>query len=57
MKKHPIPITINNLTFMQCGGVVKNNKKHVTVYKSLSGRVFKTIKEAAVDNYNFKNNK
>lgn len=44
---------------MQLGGgiVAKNNKKHVTVYKSLSGRVFKTIKEAAVDNYNFKNNK
>lgn len=57
MKKHPIPITLNNPIFMQRGGVAKNNKKHVTVYKSLSGRVFKTIKEAAVDNYNFKNNK
>ena len=42
---------------MKFGGIAKNNKKHVTVYKSLSGRVFKTIKEAAVDNYNFKNNK
>lgn len=57
MKKHPIPITLNNPIFMQQGGVAKNNKNHVTVYKSLSGRVFKTIKEAAVDNYNFKNNK
>ena len=57
MKKHLIPITLNNHTFMQQGRVAKNNKKHITVYKSLSGRVFKTIKEAAVDNYNFKNNK
>ena len=57
MKKHPIPITLNKPIFMQFGGVAKNNKKHVIVYKSLSGRVFKTIKEAAVDNYNFKNNK
>lgn len=35
MKKHPIPITLNNPTFMQQGGVAKNNKNHVTVYKSI----------------------
>lgn len=36
MKKHPIPITLNKPIFMQLGGVAKNNKKHVIVYKSLS---------------------
>lgn len=46
MEKHIIPITLNNPIFMQLGGIAKNNKKHVTVYKSLSGRVFKTIKKS-----------
>ena len=34
----------------------RNSKKTVHFYKSKSGRVFKTIKEAAQDNYNYNNN-
>lgn len=34
----------------------RNSKKTVHFYKSKSGRVFKTIKEVAQDNYNYNNN-